>query len=333
MILAKRTLELACWVCLAVTVVAWLMIALLGDRWWLATVVAFAPRWLWLGPPLALAIPAIAWRRRALTPLVLAVAVVLIPIMGFNVAGSKTPSGMQSLRVLTCNIDGDKFNVPALKALLRDAKPDLVFFQECEDEDDAIRPLLPEGFQFVRVDELAVASRYPVKLESFHRWQAGARRAMYDGLHCVVTLPGGPLPVCCIHLLTPRWGLSEVLDRKRVVAPERSDSLQRAIEVRTQESASVAEWLAGLPGPAIIAGDFNMPPDSAIFRRYWAAHGNAFSQTGLGYGCTKMTPLFGLTYGLRIDHILLDPPWQTARCWVGPDVGSDHLPLLADLAR
>jgi vancomycin resistance protein VanJ len=34
---------------------------------------------------------------------------------------------------------------------------------------------------------------------------------------------------------------------------------------------------------------------------------------------------------VRIDHILAGPGWYCARCWVGPDVGSPHRPVLADL--
>jgi endonuclease/exonuclease/phosphatase (EEP) superfamily protein YafD len=34
---------------------------------------------------------------------------------------------------------------------------------------------------------------------------------------------------------------------------------------------------------------------------------------------------------VRIDHILAGPGWQAERCWVGPDVGSPHRPVIADL--
>ena len=33
----------------------------------------------------------------------------------------------------------------------------------------------------------------------------------------------------------------------------------------------------------------------------------------------------------RIDHILVGPGWRPHRCWVGPALRSDHLPLIADL--
>ena len=74
-----------------------------------------------------------------------------------------------------------------------------------------------------------------------------------------------------------------------------------------------------------------MPPDSVIYRRYWGRYENAFSQTGFGFGKTRWTTMKGITFGIRIDHILSNEHWQPERCWVGPDIGSDHLPMFADL--
>jgi vancomycin resistance protein VanJ len=78
----------------------------------------------------------------------------------------------------------------------------------------------------------------------------------------------------------------------------------------------------------VIAGDFNLPVESAIYRQHWAQYRNAFSQTGIGSGYTKHTRLFGV----RIDHVLSSKDVQPIRSFVGKDVGSDHLPLIADLA-
>ena len=83
----------------------------------------------------------------------------------------------------------------------------------------------------------------------------------------------------------------------------------------------------------IVAGDFNMPSDSRIYRACWAKYRNAFSDQGFGYGYTKWTPLRGSRYGLRIDHVLTSDHWHVQRAWIGPDVGSDHLPILADVGR
>ena len=76
--------------------------------------------------------------------------------------------------------------------------------------------------------------------------------------------------------------------------------------------------------------DFNLPADSTIFRRYWGDFANAFFRVGWGFGFTKNSTEGGFSYGSRIDHVLYSPDLRCLRSWVGPDVGSDHLPLLAE---
>ena len=63
----------------------------------------------------------------------------------------------------------------------------------------------------------------------------------------------------------------------------------------------------------------------------WDDYTNAFSKAGFGFGETRWTTMRGITFGVRIDHILTNEHWRPQRCWVGPDVGSDHLPVIADL--
>jgi endonuclease/exonuclease/phosphatase (EEP) superfamily protein YafD len=74
-------------------------------------------------------------------------------------------------------------------------------------------------------------------------------------------------------------------------------------------------------------GDFNLPVDSSIYGQVWNHYHDAFSQGGWGWGYTKWTSW----YGIRIDHILYEKAWACTKCWVGPNIGSDHLPLVADL--
>ena len=74
-------------------------------------------------------------------------------------------------------------------------------------------------------------------------------------------------------------------------------------------------------------GDFNLPVESAIYRRSWGSFHNALSETGLGLVPTKHTRW----HGVRIDHVLAGPGWQAIRAWVGPGLGGDHRPVIADL--
>ena len=68
-----------------------------------------------------------------------------------------------------------------------------------------------------------------------------------------------------------------------------------------------------------------MPSDSTIFARHWSRYSDAFEEAGLGFGYTKFTRW----HGIRIDHLLSDRGLSVVQCRVGPDVGSDHRPLIA----
>jgi endonuclease/exonuclease/phosphatase (EEP) superfamily protein YafD len=69
-----------------------------------------------------------------------------------------------------------------------------------------------------------------------------------------------------------------------------------------------------------------------LFRTVWGGYRNAFSETGFGYGWTQRVSVRGLPIGIRIDHVLTRNGLKPLLCEVGPDMGSDHLPLIADVA-
>jgi endonuclease/exonuclease/phosphatase (EEP) superfamily protein YafD len=86
--------------------------------------------------------------------------------------------------------------------------------------------------------------------------------------------------------------------------------------------------VAGIDGPLLIAGDSNLPVESAIQRSSWGDFMNAFSTCGRGFGHTKATRLFGI----RIDHILTSRHWRCIRATVlDSPYGGDHAPLVVDL--
>jgi vancomycin resistance protein VanJ len=144
-------------------------------------------------------------------------------------------------------------------------------------------------------------------------------------------MPAGEVCFATMHLYSPRRGLTSVLDQNTILRPSESGHLEEEIANRWQDSAEAAQALGRIDRPKIIAGDLNMPADSAIYRTFWAGYRNAFGEAGLGFGYTEWPEMRKLWFGIRIDHVLCNDGWRPRSCWVGPDVGSDHLPLIADL--
>jgi vancomycin resistance protein VanJ len=308
----------------------WLLMYVGGDRWWFPTVMLFGPKWIYAAP-LAVLVPAAGLtRRRMLWPLLLAAIILAGPVMGLCVPWARLAAYRgPAIRALTCNVHENHVTNEVLAKLINELAPDVVALQECGAD---VHPVWPAGWNVLRTGELLVASRYTLDDEDVSAsGHPPSPRPPASALHCVVRTPQGEIDLFNVHLRTPRRGLETVLDRRTVVSSSRSSSLAEAIQRRRRESEGLAQWIGGFSGPRIVVGDFNMPCESTIFRRCWAAYANAFSTAGFGLGHTKLSTIRGMSYGLRIDHILLGAGLKCGRCWVGPDIGSDHLPLVADL--
>ena len=266
--MAKRILTLAgglrilVWLYLALVLAVWLLLALGGDRWWLATVMLFGPRWVY-GLPLALLVPAAAvWRRRLLWPLAAAAIVAVGPIMGLCLPWARlaAPQG-PTLRVLTCNLKGRCHDNAVLNDLIRTAAPDIVALQGCWAE---ARVAWPEGWHVCQEGEMLVASRYPLseipRLPQVSPGENGGEAASNWRLRmlgCLVAAPQGDLAFCTVHPESPHQSISRLLSRDTVLRPSQSGQMATEIERRWLDSAELSQWLQERDGVQIIAGDLN----------------------------------------------------------------------------
>ncbi|MDD2335117.1 MAG: endonuclease/exonuclease/phosphatase family protein [Geobacteraceae bacterium] len=291
----------------------------------------FGPRWI-AALPLITLIPLIVlvnWR--LLFPLLAGVAVVFGPFMGLCLHLKKTyPQAGPVIRVLTCNIANGSYNAPKLATLIRDSRADIVALQECPHD---LNLEIPASWHKIKSHEFCVLSRFPLVsgqlvrvLDPLTHWHMSCM------LQCVVKTPSGDLAFCSIHLPTARKGLNAMFDETTLLRPIRERRLLKETEYRRRASREVTRFIASLNLPFVIAGDFNMPVESSIYRDSWRRYTNAFSCVGLGYGWTAWRGVAWLKYGIRIDHVLIGEDSKALLCKVGPDVGSDHLPVIADVA-
>lgn len=310
-------------------------VRVLAEKWWVATILLFSPRWL-IAVPLLLLIPlAVMNNRRLAIPLVGAALIVVFPFMGFNLPLSfpqtVPPGKAQLLRVLTLNLDTGKFDAAQFIELLKNSAIDVVALQEYP---DSLALPLPSGWQIISERGLAVASRFPV--DSGKVVQVTPPRSIWPGtylLQTVIHAPGGDIAFCSLQFPTPRFGLQRILDRNTLFSLARKDVLEQDTAYRWRVAHEVQRYVATLSLPVVIAGDFNTPVDSPLFRQIWVGYTNAFSAVGWGFGWTQRVTIHGLPFSARIDHILTGKELSPKLCVVGPDCGSDHLPLIADIAR
>ena len=306
----------------------WVLLWGLGDRWWLGTIVLFGPRWVLLLPILPLMGLAAWQRRRLLIPLSISGLIVVFPIMGARVnlgapeAAAMTPDAR--LRVMTFNVQNGYTLTRAVWEILGSIAPDIAAFQECSREMFNQLVELPEWHAH-HEGGLCFASRFPIDTvfvmnrESLESIGGSGQVARY-----VVRTPRGPLQVTNLHLDTPRQGLEPI------TSGQLSTGLRKLREktlVRDIESRNARRWVEDGPPPRVVLGDFNLPVESVIYQRYWSDMGNAFDQVGRGFGRTRLNGWIKA----RIDHVLHSADLVPIRAHVGPELGSDHRPMIADL--
>jgi vancomycin resistance protein VanJ len=313
----------------------WLLLWTTTDRWWMTSLVAYGPRWALLLPLLPLIpVALLDLRSGRWLPLLLAgltAVIVGVPVMGLRHTWTR-PSPEDAavqLRILTCNVDGDAARLPALGQRIRDHRPRIVALQEC----GAISTeSWPGEWHVERAGQLLLASPYPLRdVRLLERSLPPSRWPPVNGLRAVVDLPEGPVTVCCVHLRTPRFALDQLLSRRTLINLRRGSAVRMETIYRQVEVQEILAWLDDVEGPLLVVGDLNTPPESWLLGKWRRQFSDTFGRVGRGYGYTKITEHWIFRYGTRIDYVLCGPGVEPLRGWVDADIGSDHLPLLADV--
>jgi len=149
---------------------------------------------------------------------------------------------------------------------------------------------------------IAVLSRHPLSEVKVIEGAAGIPR-----IEAVVQLPRGRVRVTALHPMPPL---------------RTEDHFARNRTLRALADAAAASW-----EPAILAGDLNATPWSSAF----AGLAGRGLRRASGLAPTWPAAAVGLM-GIPIDHVLVTRQWRVIASRTGPNLGSDHLPVLATLA-
>lgn len=329
----RRILLVAVIAYVAMVLVVWALLRFYADLWWPATLLLFGPRWICALPLVVLAPLAALRDRRLLAPLAIAAIVLLFPILGLHVAlphgsapapAEPTTTPPRRLRLMTYNVGEDTSNGADLFRIMAEVSPDIVAIQECNAIGRVATRQPGEKYNINAHGDVCLLSRSPIERTAVEDPEAiRAIGGTGSIVRYTVHLPGGDVHLVNVHLATVREGLTAVMQRGLGGVT----TLKENMVTRWSMSAIARSFVDATPAPVLIAGDFNLPSDSAIYRRDWAAFPSAFEEAGSGFGTSKKTRWFGV----RIDHILLGAGWTCERAFIGPHLKGDHRPLVADL--
>jgi endonuclease/exonuclease/phosphatase (EEP) superfamily protein YafD len=153
----------------------------------------------------------------------------------------------------------------------------------------------------------AIASRFPVRdLDVF--WSAELPQ-----MRGVLRVDDRDIELLNVHLLPPR-------------------SLDYVPYYRqgANDLVAIVQRLGGKS--FIVAGDFNSTPDSSFAARMRGLSDDAWEAAGSGFGFTWPNGMFSLP-PMRLDHVFVSPDLGVLRATLGVGLGSDHRPIVADVAR
>ncbi len=222
-----------------------------------------------------------------------------------------TDAPSQTLSVMALNVYMDNENYTAISDYLREENADVVMLSENKPAllralGETVGDLYPHIY-----DEstrgtygLALLSRYPFA-EAKSVPLGGRGRRIIE----VTLAEPAPVTLFGVHPLPPlgsRW------------AARRDDEL-----------GAVARLAQQTTNPTVLLGDFNASPWSHPVKQLTRMTALRFAN--LGFGVRPTWSYRGPLLSAPIDHILVSPAWQVEGYRVGRAVGSDHLPVVAEL--
>ena len=121
---------------------------------------------------------------------------------------------------------------------------------------------------------------------------------------------GKTLHTYAIHAFPPMW--------------------RKTLDYRNEQFEEIAAWSQATEGAKLVIGDLNSTPWSPYFKMMLKE--GALRDTRLGYGVlpswdTKLPAVARIP----IDHALVSPEVQVHHIDIGPDIGSDHFPILVEV--
>jgi vancomycin resistance protein VanJ len=235
-----------------------------------------------------------------------------------------------AFRVMTFNAGtGGSGEAEAVLAAVQEAQPDLVATQEVQGRAlQALRTGLAERYPYqAATGDVATFSAYPLLDATEFRLRGSGYQSQAMDVH----IGDHAVRLTNVHLQRtgPRLG-----GRRSIVAFVRN---YEPGLLEGQVTELLDRHVRPVNGAQLLTGDFNQTEWSRPYGMVAAVLGDSFREAGRGFGHTFPSAIEarGREIALplvRIDYIFHSPDLVAQSARMGPDHGSDHVPVVADLA-
>lgn len=309
-----------------------------GDGlWWLSFINTFAYVLLL---PLIILLPLALLARvpRSVLQLIPVLVVAVIWLLPYYLPKQITAATGTSLKVISSNVWGNNHDLSAIEAWLRQQDADIVLLQEISldtalarmPELLALYPYHADHNGYSQIGSNASLSRYPITQVDLIDMQVANNP---DVVRMVIDVNGESVAVYNVHLAWPGGPA-------RVNLPIQNGYVNMALgfndQPRNLQVTNLLEYLKTEPYPYILGGDFNTSDHTATYQQLADQLNDSFMEAGSGLG--KSWPVStargipGIIPPLvRIDYIWHSAGFEAQHAEVGPPIGSDHLPIMAEL--
>ena len=273
-------------------------------------------------------LPGAVWRRSKFLASAMALPLVVFGILYgpsyLPRVGSKEVG--PSFTVMSYNLWGGNDQYDSIVGAINQMAPDVVGLQEINDRiANEIQRDLADRYPYRVIDgDQAVFSRFPIVDRVL--LLIGDERAPIPVQHIVLDVDGRRIGIVNAHPHSPALMASRFLGL-RLGYPSGLANHFRDLEVR--EMMRVVEKIEG---PLIVLGDFNLTDLQAVYGKMTQMLLDAHREAGYGLGFTR-TPVRGIGPATwRIDFVFYTPELTALSTRTGDFAGSDHRPVVAELA-
>ncbi len=221
------------------------------------------------------------------------------------------PGKTSTLKLLLSNVyTGNRESRPLLEFIARE-NPDIVVLEEINDRWKDELSGLSQGYPTSRV--VPREDNFGIGLWTRLRAPILERDVGQD-------------VVPSLLLQFPVEGKVVALLATHPVPPVREEMFQ----LRNSHFRALATWARSLSGPCIVLGDLNLTLWSPYHTRL--LRDSALRNARQGFGVLPTWPTQLPFLKIPLDHCLVSPAIQVRAIRTGPKIGSDHLPLIVELA-
>ena len=238
----------------------------------------------------------------------------LIPFLSFYIPQTDKAGEAKTIKILTANVHiiNDKYNL--LISLIKNTDPSVIALSETDDKWIDNLAILDKDYYSIKhpgkyLHGMALYSKYPFTSKEI-KYYSYDKKLSVPMIFATINVEGKDFKIITIHPIAPK-------DKNCIIL--RNRHLLEAAEMIKKEKSM----------PVILAGDLNITPWSYKFSEFLKISG--LKDSSKGFGLQPTWPVGNPLLLTPIDHFLISKNLTVIHRYTGPDIGSDHYPVIMEI--